>query len=77
MIWTRYSGGEDFFGFLLGGDRFFDLRQGGGDTENFTPPAGGGYVEIFASANEHRGFSSRHQRMSITVKGRLGHCPGK
>ena len=28
VIWTRYSGGEDFFGFLLEGDRFFDLEGG-------------------------------------------------
>ena len=27
VIWTRYSRGEDFFGFLLG-DRFFDLKGG-------------------------------------------------
>ena len=28
VIWTRYSMGEDFFGFFLGGDRFFDLEGG-------------------------------------------------
>ena len=28
VIWTRYSKGEDFFGFLLEGDRFFDLEGG-------------------------------------------------
>ena len=35
MIWTRYSGGEDFFGFLLVGDRFFDL-EGGYPLDSFT-----------------------------------------
>ena len=34
-----------------GPPKIFRLRQGGA-SENFTPPAGGGHFEIFASANE-------------------------